>query len=73
MKKKLTLQLEDLDVEQFEVNHDNVANRGTVQGHWESTGGCTQYCGASMNANTAPCLFCPAMPITFSCEGTECW
>jgi hypothetical protein len=73
MKKKLRLHLKDLDVEQFEVEHAVVADRGTVEAHQASTSPCTNYCGASTNANTAPCLLCPEMPITWSCEAGECW
>jgi hypothetical protein len=72
MGKKLTLQVEDLDVEQFQVEDAMAAERGTVHGQWESTGGCTMYCGALSNANTEPCRFCPQMPITYSCEESSC-
>jgi hypothetical protein len=72
MKTKLKLQIEDLDVEQFQVEDTVSTKRGTVHGQWESTGGCTMYCGESTNANTEPCLLCPNMPITYSCEDTPC-
>ena len=83
--KKLTLKVEDLHVEGFQVEPDGVVNRGTVHGLDDTeacTGGacttgctavgCTQYCGDSMNANSAPCFLCPRMPITYSCEDTPC-
>jgi hypothetical protein len=72
MKKKLKLQIEDLDVEQFQVEDTAPMNRGTVHGQWQSTQECTMYCGDSTNANTEPCLLCPVMPITYSCEDTPC-
>ncbi|HET6764781.1 MAG TPA: hypothetical protein VFH27_13945 [Longimicrobiaceae bacterium] len=81
MTKKLKLRIEDLHVEQFRTEPTRDAKAGTVHGHWDTDGacttgctnaGCTQYCGDSMNANTAPCLFCPEMPITYSCDATAC-
>ena len=81
MHKKLKLQLEDLHVDQFHTEPAAAEKRGTVHGAWDTDGGCTggctaagcsQYCGDSMNANTAPCRFCPDMPITYSCDDTSC-
>lgn len=33
--------------------------------------GCTQYCGASTNPNTAPCFLCPRRPYTDTCNPTD--
>jgi hypothetical protein len=54
--KKLRLQVEEIDVEQFQVQPAATALRGTVQGLED---GCSD-----------PFL-CPDMPITYSCE-TNC-
>jgi hypothetical protein len=79
--KKLRLRVDELRIEQFQIESAAAGTRGTVHGRGDTdgqcTGGCTavqctQYFGNSMNANTAPCLFCPEMPITYSCEATGC-
>lgn len=67
MKKKLKLNVEELRIDQFHVQPASVAARGTVRGHETAS-----TCWASMGSNSDPCD-CPYMPITFSCEGTECW
>ena len=83
--KKLRLMVEELTVEQFQVEPSARVSRGTVHGHDDTEactdGGCTlgctqancsQYCGDSMNANTAPCLFCPRELDTNTCLDTSC-
>jgi hypothetical protein len=67
MPKKLKLQVEDLNVEGFQVEPEAAAIRGTVRGlETEST------CWNTMYAPSEPCQFCPRMPITYSCEDTFC-
>lgn len=72
MRKKLKLQIEDLDVEQFQVEDTVSMKRGTVHGQWESADGCAMNWGESMDADTEPCFLCPVMPITYSCEDSHC-
>ncbi|HEX8906409.1 MAG TPA: hypothetical protein VF771_16285 [Longimicrobiaceae bacterium] len=62
MKKKLTLKVDALRVEQFEAEQPAAAARGTVLGRDS---------GLS-DAHTDPCRFCPDMPITWSCDLTGC-
>lgn len=63
MKKKLRLQVDDLHVEQFQVERNVSAERGTVHGYDPYD---------TVNAVTAPCMFCLPMPITYSCEDSGC-
>jgi hypothetical protein len=59
--KKLRLQIEKLSIEQFEVQQAPTASPGTVQGLMMSTpDGCSGR------------PFCLPMPITYSCNETEC-
>lgn len=67
MKKKLRLQVEELSVDQFQVEPAAAAIRGTVRA-LETDG----TCWATMYAPSEPCIFCPRMPITYSCNETEC-
>ena len=53
---KLTLNIEALAVEQFQLEAAAAEARGTVQAH-----------SALSDAYTDPCRFCPEMPITFTC------
>lgn len=55
--KKLSLRVEELDVEQFAVEAADVKEEGTVMGRMSPS-----------NAYTDPCRFCPEMPITFTCD-----
>jgi len=66
--KKLKLKIDELRIEQFQVEQTGEEARGTVRGLETST--C--WCGGLSNANTEPCRFCPEMPITYSCNETEC-
>ena len=54
--KKLTLNVEQLAVEQFQLEPGATERMGTVLGH-----------SALSDAYTDPCRFCPEMPITFTC------
>ena len=63
--KKLRLQVEEIHVEQFQVQPDAAPTRGTVRGLESEGGACA--CGAVSDADTAPCRFCPEMPITYGC------
>ena len=54
--KKLTLNIEQLSVEQFQLEAVESERMGTVQAH-----------SALSDAYTDPCRFCPEMPITFTC------
>lgn len=62
MKKKLSLQIDELRVEQFETHPDSPVGRGTVHG-FQSEGGI----GVS-----EPCRYCIDMPETWSCNLSEC-
>lgn len=55
MKKKLTLDIEKLAVDPFEVEAPAAEARGTVYGL------------ATTAWYTAPCLYCPNMPATARC------
>jgi hypothetical protein len=63
--KKLKLTIEELRIEQFQVQSDAAPARGTVRGLESEGGSCA--CGAVSDADTAPCRFCPDMPITYGC------
>lgn len=54
--KKLTLDIEQLAVEQFQTDGVAAEPEGTVYAH-----------SALSDAYTDPCRFCPEMPITFTC------
>jgi hypothetical protein len=54
--KKLTLDIEQLTVEQFQIEPAAGDAKGTVLGHQVS------------DAYSDPCRFCPEMPITWTCE-----
>lgn len=59
MRKKLTLDIEDLAVEQFEVDVTVAKTRGSVHGHGETA--------------TSPCI-CPEMPASlYGDHNTDCW
>ena len=61
MAKKLTLKVEALRVEQFEVQPGGDATRGTVRG-FDSYVGDTYYCGPV--SNSEPFRFCYPAPIS---------
>jgi hypothetical protein len=69
MKKKLRLQVEKLNVEQFEVEPGSPDARGTVHG-FETQGPDTCDCG-SMGPSD-PCRYCVDMPLTWSCDVSPC-
>ena len=58
--KKLALKVEELSIEQFEVQPAAAATEGTVAGMMSSVDGCSGR------------PFCLPMPITYSCNETEC-
>jgi hypothetical protein len=64
MPKKLSLKVEEINVEQFHVQSSATVSAGTVRGYETST--CA--CGPLSDADTDPCRFCPEMPITYSCD-----
>jgi len=53
--KKLRLNVGELRIEQFQVEPAAVREKGTVVGH------------ATTAWYTAPCLYCPREPDTYSC------
>jgi hypothetical protein len=67
MRKKLTLKVEELRIEQFQIQPAGVVARGTVRGHDSFYDTYTCDCG-SMGPSD-PCLYCVDMPITYTCEG----
>ena len=55
--KKLQLNVEELDVVQFLVDHSEAEPKGTVQGN----------AAVSTQWYSAPCLYCPNEPATKVC------
>jgi hypothetical protein len=55
--KKLTLNIEALAVEQFQLEAAAAEPKGTVHAN-----------SYVSDAYTDPCRFCPDMPITFTCQ-----
>ncbi len=68
MKKKLTLKVEELRIEEFQMEPAVAGVRGTVRGYTYGPAACGD---PSDPVYSNPC-YCNEAPITFTCDGGQC-